>query len=63
MIDLGPHAAYIVWTYVVVFSAMLGLTVYTLIDARRIEVRLKALDAMGVRRRSLEEEKQLTPRS
>lgn len=52
MIDLGPHAVFIIWAYVGVAVAVVALISATVLDARRTEARLKALDAQGVRRRS-----------
>lgn len=52
MIDLGPHAAYIVWSYLGV-AILVGLVIgYLVMDRRRVNARLKALDRRGVRRRS-----------
>jgi heme exporter protein D len=52
MIDLGPHAVFIVWAYVGVAAAMIALIGWTVLDARRVEKRLADLEAQGVRRRS-----------
>jgi len=52
MIDLGPHAVFIVWSYVGVALAVAALVAYTLIDARRTARKLEALEARGIRRRS-----------
>ncbi|MEO5808107.1 heme exporter protein CcmD [Devosia sp.] len=52
MIDLGPHAVFIIWAYIGVAIAVAGLLATTVLDARRIEARLRALDAQGIRRRS-----------
>ena len=52
MIDLGPHAVFIVWAYIGVAVAMIALVGWTVFDARRVEHRLAALEAQGVRRRS-----------
>lgn len=52
MIDLGPHAAYIVGAFLGV-AVLIGLLIgYVAWDARRVRERLKALEASGVRRRS-----------
>ena len=52
MIDLGPHAAFIVWAYAGVTLAVLGLIAWLVTDGRRVEKRLADLEAQGVRRRS-----------
>jgi heme exporter protein D len=52
MIDLGPHAVFIVWAYIGVAVAMIALVGWTIADARRVESRVTALEAGGVRRRS-----------
>lgn len=51
MIDLGPHAVFIVWAYLGVALAVAGLLAWTLIDARRTARRLQALEAQAPRRR------------
>jgi heme exporter protein D len=52
MIDLGPHAIFIVSAYLGVAAAIAALIAYTLVDARRTAKRLAALEAQGIRRRS-----------
>lgn len=52
MIDLGPHAVYIVWSYAGVALGVAGLIAWAAIDGRRVRARLAALEARGVRRRS-----------
>lgn len=52
MIDLGPHAVFIVWAFAGVAILIGALIGYVAIDARRARARLKALEASGVRRRS-----------
>lgn len=52
MIDLGPHAVFIVWAYAGVALAVAGLIAWTLLDARTTARRLADLEARGVRRRS-----------
>lgn len=52
MIDLGPHAVFIVWAYLGVFLMIFGLIGYVLGDARRVARRLAELEARGIRRRS-----------
>ena len=54
MIELGPHAAFIVWSYLGVGIAIAVLVGALVVDARRINRRLAALEAQGVRRRSAE---------
>ena len=50
MIDLGPHAAFIIWAYVGVAAAVGALIASTIFDARRVERRLAQLEAQGGRR-------------
>ena len=52
MIDLGPHAVFIIWAYIGVAIGVVGLLLYAALDARRINNRLKDLDNRGIRRRS-----------
>ena len=52
MIDLGPHAVFIVWAYIGVAVAVIALIGWTLYDTRRVNSRLAALETQGVRRRS-----------
>ena len=52
MIDLGPHASFIISAYLGVALVTLGLIVATIADAHRQKSRLKALEAMGIRRQS-----------
>lgn len=52
MIDLGPHAIFIVSAYGGVAAAVLGLVAHVALDRRAVERRLKALEAQGVGRRS-----------
>lgn len=50
--DLGPHAAFIIASYVIVAIVMLALVVWLVFDGRRHQRALDALEARGVRRRS-----------
>lgn len=52
MIDLGPHADFIIWSYVGVAVLIVALIMYVVWDARRVQGQLKALEARGIRRRS-----------
>ena len=52
MIDLGPHAVFIIWAYIGVTLAVAGLIAWTLLDARRTAAQTAALEARGIRRRS-----------
>lgn len=52
MIDLGPHAGFIVWSYAGVIVLLLALIGYVAWDARRAREKLRALEARGIRRRS-----------
>ena len=50
MIDLGPHAVFIVWTYIGVAIGVAGLIGWTLYDARSTARKLAALEARDPRR-------------
>jgi len=52
MIDLGPHASFIISAYIGVALVTLGLIIMTLMDSARQKRRIAELDAMGVHRRS-----------
>ena len=52
MIDLGPHAVFIIWAYIGVTLAVAALIAWTLYDARRTTAQTAALEARGIRRRS-----------
>ena len=52
MINLGPHAVFIVSAYAGVTLAAAALIVWTLFDARRTASKMAALEARGIRRRS-----------
>jgi heme exporter protein D len=54
MIDLGPHAVFIIWAYLGVTLAVLGLILWTRFDARRTADQLTALEARTPRRRATE---------
>tara|TARA_R110002020_G_scaffold220742_10_gene428660 strand:+ start:312 stop:485 length:174 start_codon:yes stop_codon:yes gene_type:complete len=54
MIDLGPHAVFIIWAYLGVGLGVLGLLAWTLLDARTTAARLAALEARAPRRRPSE---------
>ena len=45
MIDLGPHAVFIVWAYIGVIMGVAGLIGWTLLDARVTAKKLAALEA------------------
>ena len=44
MIDLGPHAVFIVWAYIGVALGAAGLIAWTLYDARATAKKLAALE-------------------
>jgi heme exporter protein D len=50
--NLGPHAAFIIWAYAGVTLGVACLIAYAILDARRTRSRLAALEARGIRRRS-----------
>ncbi len=45
MIDLGPHAIFIVWAYIGVAAAIAALVAWTLLDARATARKLAALES------------------
>jgi heme exporter protein D len=49
---LGPYASFIVTSYVLVAAVVLMLIVWTMVDYRRQQTRLRELEARGVTRRS-----------
>jgi heme exporter protein D len=50
--DLGPHAAFIWAAYAIVAAVLAGLVGWLVIDGRRQQRLVDALEARGVRRRS-----------
>ena len=52
MLDLGPHAAFIIAAYVVTFVAVAALALYVVEDDRRQRRLIAELEARGIRRRS-----------
>lgn len=52
MMELGPHAAYIVGTYLGVALVIAGLIGWVAWDGHRVRARLRALEEQGIRRRS-----------
>jgi heme exporter protein D len=52
--DFGPHAAFIWWSYFIVATVIGALIAWLVLDGRRIQRQLDALDAQGIRRRSTE---------
>lgn len=54
MIDLGPHAVFIVWAYLGVAIGVAGVIGWTLADARSTARKLAALEAGRPRRRAAE---------
>lgn len=52
MIDLGPHASFIISAYIGVALVTLGLIVVAVLDSVRQKQRLAELEAKGIRRRS-----------
>lgn len=51
MIELGPHAVFIVSAYVGVILVVAAIIVQTLWDGRQVERRIGLLEAHGARRR------------
>ena len=54
MIDLGPHAVFIIWAYIGVAIGVAGLIAWTMLDARATGRKLAALEARAPRRRTSE---------
>lgn len=52
MLDLGPHANFIIASYAAVIVVLAGLIGWLLIDGRRQAGALRELEARGARRRS-----------
>jgi heme exporter protein D len=52
MIDLGPHAAFIVGAYAATVIVLAGLIAWIVVDARTQNRLLAELEAQGVTRRS-----------
>ncbi len=52
MLDLGPHAGFIVAAYAVTFVGFAALILATVGDDRRQQQRLAQLERQGIRRRS-----------
>jgi heme exporter protein D len=55
MTSLGPHAFFIVASYITAAFLLAGLVAWVVIDYRRQQATLKALEASGVTRRSARE--------
>jgi heme exporter protein D len=54
VMDLGPHAPFIVASYAIVTVVLIGLVAWLILDGRRQQRILDDLEARGVRRRSRE---------
>ena len=52
MMDLGPHAAFIIASYAFATVALVGLAVWIVTDGRNQQRTLAQLEASGVKRRS-----------
>jgi heme exporter protein D len=52
MLDLGPHAIFIVWAYAGVAIVTAAIIAWVAWNASTVKRRLAALEAQGVRRRS-----------
>jgi len=52
VIDLGPHASYIIWSYVGTGIVIAGMIVKIVVDAHQQDSKLKDLEAAGITRRS-----------
>ncbi len=51
MIDLGPHAGFILASYTVVGVVLAGLIAWLIVDGARLQGRLDDMAARGIRRR------------
>lgn len=54
MIDLGPHAVFIIWAYIGVVLGVFAVIAWTLFDARTTASQLAALEARKPRQRPSE---------
>jgi heme exporter protein D len=52
MSSLGPYASFIVGSYALVSAVVLLLIVWVIVDHRRLQQRLRDLEASGALRRS-----------
>jgi len=52
MMDLGPHAAFIVIAYAAAIAIVAGLIVWVALDRRQLARTLHELETQGVSRRS-----------
>jgi heme exporter protein D len=52
VIDLGPHAVFIVSGYAGVAAAVVAMIAWVAYQSRAVKARLAALEAQGVHRRS-----------
>jgi len=52
MMNLGPHAAFIVMSYAAAIAIVAGLVVWVVLDRRRLARELGELDVQGITRRS-----------
>ncbi|MFL6797146.1 MAG: heme exporter protein CcmD [Xanthobacteraceae bacterium] len=58
MMDLGPHAAFIVSAYAVALAIVAGLVLWVALDRHRLKGMLNDLERGGVARRSRRAEKE-----
>ena len=49
--NLGPHAAFIVWAYAAAIAIVAGLILWVVLDRRHLSRTLDDLDAQGITRR------------
>jgi heme exporter protein D len=52
MLDLGPHAAFILWAYAITFAVLGGLIAWVVADARRQKQLIADLETRGITRRA-----------
>ncbi|NBN80278.1 heme exporter protein CcmD [Microvirga tunisiensis] len=51
-LDLGPHAAFIIWSYLICLAVVIGLIAWVRLDHARQVADLAGLEAQGITRRS-----------
>lgn len=52
LLDLGPHAGFILSSYAITLATIAGLFLWLRMDRARLVTALERLEAQGVRRRS-----------
>lgn len=52
MLDLGPHSAFIIWSYALTAAVVSALIAWVTFDERRQKRVLAELESRGIKRRS-----------